>query len=365
MKYFNVDFPTLPLRAFQPVAGRMRVYGGGPDMPDPDPQIGAAQQKLADLAERQQNFYETNFAPKLLSQLDQTIEISRNQATKQAELQDYQLGLSKKYDERYWSTQVPLENELIAKARKYNEAGEQERMAGEAGADVEQATALGKQSLQRGLAMRGINAGSAAGISAMADMQTSSALAKAGAMNKTREAARQMGWTRMGEAAALGRGLPGFGASSSALAMGAGQAAMGAGQAGLQGVSSAVNTSNSASHQTQSAYGQIGQLGLGNYNAQLSGYNTAAQAHSAQQAGIGSLVGTAAMAAMFMSDRRLKTDIVPVGQLDNGLTAYSFRYKAGGPTVIGVMADEVEMVKPEAVVKGAFGGYDAVRYDLL
>lgn len=62
------------------------------------------------------------------------------------------------------------------------------------------------------------------------------------------------------------------------------------------------------------------------------------------------------------SDRRLKEDIKPVGKLDNGLTVYSYRYKAGGPVHIGVMADEVERVNPEAV--GSIGGYKTVRYDL-
>lgn len=62
------------------------------------------------------------------------------------------------------------------------------------------------------------------------------------------------------------------------------------------------------------------------------------------------------------SDRRLKDDVKPVGKLDNGLTVYSYRYKAGGPVQIGLMADEVEAVAPEAV--GNIGGYKTVRYEL-
>lgn len=368
MKYLNVDFPALPHRAFRTwggnkFCGKLRTLeGGGPDMPDPDPQIGEAQLKLANLAERQQSFYEQNFAPKMLGQLDQAIDISRQQATKAAELQDYQLGMSKKYDDRYWGTQVPLEDKLIAKANKYNEAAEQERMAGEAGADVEQATAIGRDSLQRGLRARGINAGSAAGISAMADMQSSSNLAKAGAMNKTREAARQMGWTRMGEAAALGRGLPSFGATSAGLSMNAGQGAFAAGQGGLNAVGNASNIANSATATSMNGWNNVGQLGVGKYNAQIAGYTAAANNDPT-----GQILGAAAGAGMMMlmSDRRLKTDIVPVGTLDSGLTVYSYRYKAGGPHMVGVMADEVEQVIPAAVVKGAVGGYDAVNYAML
>jgi hypothetical protein len=66
------------------------------------------------------------------------------------------------------------------------------------------------------------------------------------------------------------------------------------------------------------------------------------------------------------SDRRLKTRIKAVGRLDNGLTVYRYRYKAGGPEHIGVMADEVAIIKPEAYVKGgAGGGFDAVDYAKL
>jgi hypothetical protein len=70
--------------------------------------------------------------------------------------------------------------------------------------------------------------------------------------------------------------------------------------------------------------------------------------------------------ARLPSDRRLKTDIEPVGRMDNGLTVYRYRYKAGGPVHIGVMADEVEKIRPDAYVKGgAGGGFDAVNYSKL
>ena len=59
--------------------------------------------------------------------------------------------------------------------------------------------------------------------------------------------------------------------------------------------------------------------------------------------GLGSLFG--------MSDRRAKTDIARVGSLDNGLPVYRFRYRAGGPVQLGLMADEVETHRPDAVVE--------------
>lgn len=66
------------------------------------------------------------------------------------------------------------------------------------------------------------------------------------------------------------------------------------------------------------------------------------------------------LAYMALSDRRLKTDIVRVGTLDDGLPVYRFRFKGQNSYQIGVMADEVEKVHPSAV--GEFHGIKMVDY---
>lgn len=64
------------------------------------------------------------------------------------------------------------------------------------------------------------------------------------------------------------------------------------------------------------------------------------------------------------SDRRIKRNIKRVGYLDNGLPVYSYRYKAAGsPYMIGVMAQDVENVIPEAVV--TIGGIKMVNYETV
>lgn len=60
-------------------------------------------------------------------------------------------------------------------------------------------------------------------------------------------------------------------------------------------------------------------------------------------------LGSAAIGALFPSDRRIKTDIKRIGTTNGGLPVYRFRYKAGGPVQIGVMAQDVEKVTPAAV----------------
>jgi hypothetical protein len=86
----------------------------------------------------------------------------------------------------------------------------------------------------------------------------------------------------------------------------------------------------------------------------------------ASQSGLGGLFGLAGslggMAIQKWSDARVKTDISRVGTLDNGLPVYSYRYAWGGPVEIGVMAQDVEKVRPEAVRE--IGGVKAVDYGM-
>lgn len=69
--------------------------------------------------------------------------------------------------------------------------------------------------------------------------------------------------------------------------------------------------------------------------------------------------GTFSGLTSLLSDRRLKTDIVKIGMHDSGVPLYTYRYVWGEPGV-GVMADELEQVRPDAV--HMVGGYKAVDY---
>jgi endosialidase-like protein len=62
------------------------------------------------------------------------------------------------------------------------------------------------------------------------------------------------------------------------------------------------------------------------------------------------------------SDIRLKHDIVMLGHLDNGLGFYRFSYNGSDKAYVGVMAQEVQAVMPQAVVRGR-DGYLLVDYD--
>jgi hypothetical protein len=66
-----------------------------------------------------------------------------------------------------------------------------------------------------------------------------------------------------------------------------------------------------------------------------------------------------------ISDIRLKRDITLVGHLDDGLGLYRYRYLWSDTVYVGVMAQEVALIHPEAVVHGALDNYLRVGYSRL
>jgi hypothetical protein len=109
-------------------------------------------------------------------------------------------------------------------------------------------------------------------------------------------------------------------------------------------------------------------LGAAQRSNQLAAATANAQAKAAQQSAIygaiGKTIGAAGeVAAAKVSDRRLKTDIKKVGVTESGLPVYTYKYKNSNVTEMGVMAQDVEEVFPEAVVE--INGFKAVHYNLI
>ena len=105
------------------------------------------------------------------------------------------------------------------------------------------------------------------------------------------------------------------------------------------------------------------------YNAQMGNFNAQQAAQSNLNSGLMGLGGTLGAAAL-MSDIRTKENIKAIGWLPNGLPVYEYEYKpeykdeAGYGKFVGVMAQEVEMVQPEAVITRA-DGIKLVDYGVL
>jgi hypothetical protein len=91
-------------------------------------------------------------------------------------------------------------------------------------------------------------------------------------------------------------------------------------------------------------------VGNKSYGSQTQGTSTSdTQSTPSAWQVIGGLMS--AGGSFMKSDRRVKTDIRVVGRLDNGLPVYAFKYAdvPGCPTMIGLMAQDVELANPDAV----------------
>ena len=106
------------------------------------------------------------------------------------------------------------------------------------------------------------------------------------------------------------------------------------------------------------------------FNGQMQAYNAQVANQSAQMGGLfglaGTLGGTALRyaPALLASARRLKRDIVQIGALTSGLPVYEFRYIGDEDRHIGVMAQDVIKVLPEAVHTDP-AGFMMVDYDMV
>ena len=99
-----------------------------------------------------------------------------------------------------------------------------------------------------------------------------------------------------------------------------------------------------------------------NYQNQLAAYNNQMGGLFGLGGALAGGIGSAGGIAKFFSDRRLKSNIERVGTHPLGIGIYE--YNIGGRRERGVMADEVQAVKPEAVSTHE-SGYKMVNYGAL
>lgn len=94
------------------------------------------------------------------------------------------------------------------------------------------------------------------------------------------------------------------------------------------------------------------------------GYQNQMNAYNQQQANNRSLLGGifGLGSSLALSDERAKEVIKPLAKLKNGLTVYLYRYLGGVSEHIGLLAQDVEKIRPEAIVKLA-NGFKAVDYE--
>lgn len=380
MRYDHFDM--LPERAFQKIGfsghGRMTLEGGkggSVSAPAADPNIGLAQSKMAELAENQFKMFQETIWPQMQEESKRITDMSTKLGEQQYALNEKNAGIADEYYDRMKDKFYPLQDDVVKEATNYNTEGERERQAALAMGDVNDA--FNNQRRQQEMQMQsfGINPTSGRYQGAVNANGVMQAAAGAAAATKARTAAEQLGWAKRMDAIGLGMGLAGNQATSTGVALNAGNSAMGNTNAGLAALNTMSGASNAAAGTAMQGWNSVGTLGVQKYNADVNSYTAQQQANASNNAALGSTLGSLAAtgAKLYMaSDERLKENLEYMGDLDSGIKVYAFEYKdefkdhplCGHGRFIGVLAQDVEAIIPEAVFT-MDNGYKAVNYELV
>ena len=350
--------------------------------PSPDPNIGIAQREMSALAKEEYQFFKTSVWPQMQSESARQTEAGIKLQEQQYKVGEKQLSTAEQYEQRMKQKFYPLQDQMIQEAKQYSAEGEQQRQAALAIGDVRDQFANTRQQNAMQMASYGINPSSGRFAGMANANQVMEAATGAAAATKARSAAEQLGWAKRMDAIGLGQNLPGNQATSVGLGLNAGTSSLAAGNTGLNAYGALGASAAQGYGGAMQGWSNVGQLGVQNYNAQVNAWGQQQQANAANNsafgstlgslAGAGAMLGSTYMKGAGISDRRLKENIQFMGELPSGVKVYSFEYKpefkdhpmAGHGHFIGVMADELEKIIPEAVF-AMDNGYKAVNYELV
>ena len=235
--------------------------------PAVDKSVGIAMQKMADVNERQQEWYENTAYPWLKSQteytnqqndryqsmLEQNYNYWQDYATKQA---DRSNAITDELWSRYKEKYVPVEDALIKEADEYNTSAEAERQAGLAIADTQANYLSQRRALQQNMAQYGISPTSGQYLAQQNALNVNQAAARAAAANQARTAAQELGWTKKYQVAALGQNTLNL----------TGTMSQNATNTGASAASSSINSAASINQSSLSNVQNFANIGLNSYS---------------------------------------------------------------------------------------------------
>lgn len=361
--------------------------GNDGSAPAPDPSINQAQTQLNTLGSQASTWLNNYLFPNVQSANDNQVTQTGNTQT----LDNTQAGtlspLTSQYAAGVTNDYLPSVDAVVKDAQNYNTQGNFEQQAGQAVGDVINRSNASNTALTNTQRSYGIDPSSGAAMGLQVANQNAEVGNEALAANTARTAAQTLGWNKLLGAANAASGLP-----SAAIGNAGGTAAtaasgLAAGQVPVANNATAAGTIATGMGIPLSAAGTSGSLGLGTYQQQINAWNAQQQASATSSAGWGQAVGAGlgAVGAIYggpagwaagqaagsaisggmssvNSDRRLKSNIVEIGELPNGLKVYE--YDIFGKRTRGVMADEAILVRPD-VVSIDSKGYMMVNYGAL
>ncbi len=340
----NGHFDMLPENAFRSVTGKhfgklMTLEGGkGGSAPPPDTNPGMIENAEAarDVAQMQKdtateylNFAKQQYADNkgfLADIAAAEAAMGRSNAQRADEYAAYERD-----------TFRPMEKELINKAKAYNEDAMRERMAQQSAADTNAAFDSAKQQALRNLARYGINPNSGRFAALNAQIGTQQAGALTAGQNQARMQAEGLGYARMQDAVALGKGLAPNASTAYGIAIQGNDSASKNSQAGANYMGQAYSQAGNQLANAGQTYGVAGNIYGQEFNARMQGYSAQQQANAQSSAGFGQLVGTgigvAAKLGVF-SSKKVKENkkAIPEGKALKGiknLDVEEWDYKKG------------------------------------
>lgn len=273
--------------------------GGGGSSPAPDPNIGVAQLEMAKISREYLENWKTDVWPQMKAQAEKQEARSDEQFALDKEMQAKQ---SKAADVTMaeFTRNAPSREAIYKEAEKYNTAENKERIAAEAIGDIKTAFGVQRADQERQLQSYGINPTSGRSIGMQNANSVLQAATEASAATRARNAAEQLGWAKKMDAIALSQGQFGNQATSTGLALSAGNQALNSGQVAMSNYGALGSSMNQANMGAMQGWNNVGQLGVQSYNTQSQNYqaqqNREAQASAGNAAGMGSAIGGIAMA---------------------------------------------------------------------
>ena len=260
------------------------------DAPTPDPAIGKAAAANAEIAKEALDFYKGVYATDIAPQQKKDAELREKLTNSTVSSMDQQSKMAGEQYDRYKSTFIPVEDQMVKDAMDYDSAANIEKRRGIAAANVNQSFSNAAGQSARTLSRYGLNPNSSAFARENAKLMNQEALASAGAQTGAAFDTMDKAVALRAGAAQTGRGLTNtalgaFAGSANSASTAGGISAQGAGVLN-QGISTMGQGFNTGIAGNQSA----GNLYLGQFGAQMQGYQ-------AQQAAIGGLFQGAGMAA--------------------------------------------------------------------
>lgn len=303
MKFNHID-ELLPDYAFRKVGfgcfARMTYEGsgkGGGSAPSPDPNIGLAALKNAQIGEDWLDFAKDQFEAGNIRQ-EEMDELNKTVIDQQLATQEQTNQWAQEDRQRTKEVFQPLEDQFIETAKNYDSPEKQAQAAAEARADVMKSAETQNQVQQRTMASMGISpaSGRFQGV-ARADA-TNTALAAAGAENAARTMVKDKAIALKADAINMGKGLPSSTAAAYGIGLNAGNSAVGTAATGQNSFYQNRNVMAQGFGGAMQGYANQGNILNSLYGNQVNAWQAQQQANSTSAAGLGSAFGQIAGAGI-------------------------------------------------------------------